>query len=141
MTIRILITSMVIILSFIFSGCSSQLNTQKSKEQKEELDSYKILHASPTLQYVVRKVGNGDKIMFSMKNGTRNLPQLEFHPSSGAPYKSVRKRGFTNVNFPFTCTISCSGNFMVNRFNDKPSLINDFKIEIREPGNWEISFR
>lgn len=123
---------------------AKEANLETNKYLSADKDTvtvpYKIIDSAPTLPYTIRKKGNGSRVMFTEKFGARNLPGVQFYNSSGVEYKIGRKEGFENVTFPFKCTISCSVNFETNRFDYRPSMLNDFEIIIYEPGNWEISF-
>lgn len=127
-----------------FKGISqySEDNFKKNIDTiKKEIPPYKIIKSNPALKYSIRKIGNGNKVLFFVKNGVQKLPQLDFNKTSGVYYRMGNKEGFDSVTFPFTCSISCSVNYFEHGFDNRPSLINDFKIQINEPGNWEISFK
>jgi hypothetical protein len=131
---------------FFLVSCSTTKNQEsvhynnRDGKSKQDTLAYRVINSAPTLNYTVRKVGNGDKVLFSIKNGLRNLPELTFSQNSGTPYKYERKQGFQNVTFPFKCTITSPVNYMTNPMSVKATKINNFEIEIKEAGNWEISF-
>jgi len=153
MKTSITLSSTLIAIMFVFSNCSVQKNQDSGKKisQSETITTeatdtlqknvpYKIIRSTPTVKYSIRKIGNGEKVEFSARHGFRYLPKLSFEQSSGHFYKNGKKQGFQDVVFPFKCKIVCNVNFFENRFDPLPGLINDFEIEIYEPGNWHISF-
>ncbi|WP_425629623.1 hypothetical protein [Cellulophaga lytica] len=114
----------------------------KAKDTVKEKENYKILKSNPALKYSIRKIGQGNRVIFSVNNGLRKLPDLIYNQSSGIYTETNRnKQGFDNVIFPFKCSLSTSVNFNENPFNNIGELLNDFEIEINEPGLWEVSFR
>lgn len=121
---------------------SKELFLLISMDTLKENIPYKILRNAPTLKYSIRKIGNGNKVMFSVNSGLRKLPELNYSQSSGVyTENSRRQQGFENVTFPFKCKLSASINYSENTFNNIGALLNDFEIEIYEPGYWEISFK
>jgi hypothetical protein len=96
---------------------------------------YKVLKANPTVNYTIRKIGAGNRVLFSIRDGLRVLPELSFGQNSGNAYSIGNKKGFDNITFPFSCRLSCSVGYL-----PIATKINDFEIEITQPGTWEISF-
>lgn len=126
---------------------SSEMMKKKKKSKKaytvtdKKVVPYRILSCAPTLNYTVLRIGNGNRIMFSIRGGNITIPRsVTFDHNSGFSYNVDNKKGFDNVNFPFTCTLNSAVSYMTNPFNNWPSKLNDFKIEINQPGIWEISF-
>jgi len=115
--------------------------TSKSLDTLNKKTPYKVVKSNPALKYSIRKIGNGNRVLFFVKNGFQSLPQVDFYKDSGVYYKIGKKEGFENVTFPFECSISSSVNYFDHGFDNRPSLLNDFEIVIYEPGNWEISFK
>ena len=114
----------------------------KEKDSVQEKENYKIIKSNPALKYSIRKIGQGNRVLFSVNNGLRKLPDLTYNQSSGIYTEGDRnKQGFDNVIFPFKCSLTASVNFNENPFNNIGELLNYFEIEINEPGLWEISFR
>lgn len=109
-----------------------------SQDSLKKGKGYKILKSTPGLNYSVRKIGNGKTITFSVRNGNGTFPRADFFSNNGYNYSIGKKRVFDNVGFPFKCSISCQVNN--NGRTQLASLLNDFQIEIYEPGTWEISF-
>lgn len=126
------------------SNTESSTAVQKKKKRKKKKKSklgYRVLSHAPTLIYNVIRVGNGNRVMFCVKNGIERLPNaLSFSQSSGVRHNNENKQGFENVDFPFTCQLTCPVGYSTNKFTNKPPNINDFEIEITEPGDWLISF-
>ena len=128
-----------------FSQPAQKDNIQKQKKKKKKRKSkakrgYKVISHAPTLIYTVIKVGNGNRVMFCMRNGMGVLPNaLSFSQSSGVRYNFENKQGFENVDFPFTCKLSCPVSYRTN-YTNQPPMINDFQIIITEPGDWVVSF-
>ncbi|WP_321372236.1 hypothetical protein [uncultured Draconibacterium sp.] len=107
----------------------------------EEKVPYKVLKKAPTLKYIVTKKGNGNKVLFCVTYGSRNLPkETQISPTNGVPYKIGRKKGFDQLNFPAKFSLFCPSNNFTNPFNSMAQMINNFEIEFYEPGNWEVSF-
>jgi len=101
---------------------------------------YKVIRSTATVKYTIRKIGTGNSILFSVNNGLRSLPEIDYNQNSGFFHRQGRKEGFEDVSFPFECTLNCPINSEVNWNPKRATLINDFEIVIYEPGNWEISF-
>jgi len=114
-------------------------HSNKSDTIKNTL-SYKVIRCTPTLKYTIRKVGEGNRVMFSINNGTRKFPKFNFTQTSGSEYTIQGKHGFDGITFPFNCIINCPIDYTNNGFSNLASLINDFEVEIMEPGYWEITF-
>jgi len=109
-------------------------------DEVKEPAPYKVIRSTATVKYTIRKIGTGNSVLFSVNNGLRYLPEIVYTQNNGFFYRSGKKEGFQDVSFPFKCSLNCPVNYMVNAFEPLPALINDFEIEIYEPGNWEISF-
>jgi len=97
---------------------------------------YEVIRSSPGLNFSIRRLGNGNKILFSRKNGLRYLPKMNIYQDSGFEIQEEKKKGFDNVSFPFTCKISTEIGFRDKIYSE----INGFEIIIYEDGIWEISF-
>jgi hypothetical protein len=125
----------------------SSRDKQKKKKKKSRTPrskkkmAYRVLGGSPVLSYTVRKIGDGDRVMFSIRGGNTRIPAtVTFEVSSGASYWADNKKGYDNVVFPFECTVHTQVGYIQNPFNNWPSKLNDFHIIIYEPGIWEVSF-
>jgi len=112
----------------------------KTRSQEKEKE-YKVVKSSPTLKYRVRKLGEGNRVLFSVNYGKTNLPnQMQITTSSGSKFSEGKKQGVEYAEYPLKCTLFCPGNSEVNPMNNMAQKINDFEIEIKEPGTWEITF-
>ncbi|MCG6185995.1 hypothetical protein [Maribellus maritimus] len=110
--------------------------------KKDTTVAYKVIRSNPTLRYTVRRVGNGSTVLFSINNGKNSIPNyIDFSNNGGVFHVTGNKKGYENITFPFKCEVNSSVNYMVNQFNNKGALLNDFEIEIYEPGFWEVNFR
>ncbi|MDX8341116.1 hypothetical protein SLH46_18095 [Draconibacterium sp. IB214405] len=126
---------------------TTQLVTQVTEHNSvsdltmEEEVPYKVLKKAPTIKYIVTKKGNGNKVVFCVTYGSRNLPkETQISPTNGVPYQLGRKKGYDQLNFPAKFTLFCPSNNFTNPFNSMAQMINNFEIEFYEPGNWEVSF-
>ncbi len=99
--------------------------------------SYKIIKSYSIVRYSVRRIKDGNRILFHFKQGggdNASISGILFTPSSGNSYTLGSSEGFENVIFPFTCKVSyqTSNTLKTSRFDA------EFIIEIREQGEWEI---
>lgn len=130
----------------VSSDTGNSVYVQKKKKKKKvnkkkSKMGYRVLSHAPNLIYNVIRIGNGDRVMFCVKNGIERLPNaLSYSQSSGVRYNLENKQGFEHVDFPFTCQLTCPVGYSTNKFTNKPPNINGFEIEITEPGDWIISF-
>ncbi|GGG94952.1 hypothetical protein GCM10011416_10490 [Polaribacter pacificus] len=118
----------------------TQLNDTISKDSIKEKVAYKVISRNPTLKFTIRKIGEQKRVMLSIKNGSKNIPKMSVIRSSGNSLVMGKKKGYDNVQFPFSISMNAPGNYEVNPFSNTASLLNNFEIEIYEPGYWEISF-
>lgn len=98
---------------------------------------YKVIRSMGVARYSVRKIGEGEKVLFSfLQNGSINssISNLHFAPSSGTACEVGSKQGYENIVFPCTCSVSYSSE---NSFKSSVFQV-DFEIEITEPGVWEV---
>lgn len=98
---------------------------------------YRIIRSSSVTRYSVRRVKEGNRVLFQFKqNGGVNTSVygLLFSPSSGNSYTLGSEQGYENIVFPFTCKVSYK---TLNSLKTIP-IDAEFIIEIKEPGEWEV---
>lgn len=111
------------------------------KRKNHKMARYVVISSSPTLSYSVVRIGNEDRVMFCINGGNTTIPgSISFEHDSGVYRELNNKKGFDNVQFPFTCSLFTPVSYITNPFNNWPSRLNGFKIEINQPGDWLISF-
>lgn len=99
--------------------------------------AYRILKSTNVARYSVRKLRDGNRVLFSFIQGGKaneSISGLLCSSSSGTDYELGSKKGFDNVAFPYTCKVTYQFR------NPLSSMYTDvwFEIEIREPGTWEV---
>jgi hypothetical protein len=98
---------------------------------------YTVLRQESIKRYTVRRVGDGQKIVYTiLQNGNSSLTlnNLNFSPTSGSSFRLGQNHGFENIDFPFECKVTFS---TTNAFS-APDMNVDFEIKIIEPGSWEV---
>jgi len=98
---------------------------------------YTILRKESVKRYSVRRVGEGQKVVFLIsQNGNTSLTlnNLNFANTSGSSFRLGQNHGFENMDFPFECKVT----FSVTNAFQAPDVDVDFEIKITEPGSWEI---
>jgi hypothetical protein len=98
---------------------------------------YTVLRQESIKRYTVRRLGDGQKVVFSiLQNGNSSvtLNNLNFAPTSGSSFRLGQNHGFENIDFPFECKVSFSAS---NSFS-APDINVDFELKIVEPGSWEV---
>jgi hypothetical protein len=98
---------------------------------------YTVLRQESVKRYSVRRVGDGNKIIFTITqngNSSISMTNLNFSPTSGSTYRLGQNHGFENIDFPFECKVTFS---VPNAFQSADINV-DFEIKITEPGSWEV---
>lgn len=114
-------------------------NSHKRKNHK--VLPYRVIACAPTLAYTISRIGNENRVMFCINGGNVTIPNsISFEHDSGMFFEIDKKKGFENVQFPFTCSLYTPISYIMNPFNNWPARLNGFKIEIDQPGDWVISF-
>lgn len=124
-------------------------NQKKKKRKKKSYKKrnrksapYQIISCAPTLSVSVIRIGNGNQVIFCVNNGNARIPgSVNFDYDSGFPRDIDNQRHFENANFPFKCSLYTPISYASNPFTNFPAKLNDFKIEIYQPGIWRISFK
>lgn len=101
-----------------------------------EIDNskYKILYSSPGLSYTIRKRGNeGNSVSITRRGRILDPTKINIIQYDGGGVET--KKGFENVNFPFSFKISTIVNYKDNFYAE----LNDFEIIIYEEGVWQIT--
>lgn len=98
---------------------------------------YTVIRQESIKRYTVRRVGDGNKITFSiLQNGNSSITLNNFNilPNSGSSFRLGQNHGLENIDFPFECKVT----FTTTNAFQAPDISVDFEIKIIEPGNWEV---
>lgn len=98
---------------------------------------YTILRSTNLVRYSVRRVSDGDKVLFSFKQaGTENqgIYGFNIYSTSGTSFSIGPKPGFEKITYPATFKISYNTQ---NRMKTTTFSV-EFDILIIEPGSWEV---
>lgn len=105
--------------------------------KKIKLNPYRVLRSLSVSRYSVRRVGDGNKVIFIiLQNGNPSTghSNLFLSANNGSSISVGPNQGFENIIFPFTCRVTFS---MLSSFRTSRHDV-EFEIEILEPGNWEV---
>jgi hypothetical protein len=98
---------------------------------------YTIIRTNSITRYSVRRLGDGNRILFAlMQNGNNaETSNLNLFSTSGNSFSVGSKIGYENTEFPCTLKLSYT---CPNKI--KTSFISvEFEIVIKEPGSWEVT--
>lgn len=99
---------------------------------------YVVYRSTNLVRYSLRRLGDGDKVTFSIQQGGSDNPTvsgLNFFTSSGTSFSVGPKFGNEKVTFPYTCKLT----YRTANPLRTASILCEFEFVITEPGNWEVT--
>jgi hypothetical protein len=99
---------------------------------------YTVYRSNGIKRYTVRRIGDGNRMTLSlMQDGSNNssISGFSYYSTSGTTFSVGPKPGYENITFPCTFKV-----YYRTQNSLKGGIISvEFEIEIKEPGNWDIT--